>query len=216
MLLINEFKRPARLNLYDAPEDYLSLQREDFDLCDPHGFKLNAAETAFYKANNRTVNPGFSAEVDTLMYVDCDHPNEPHFSDRFELSHSYTQYRCNYKGNAYKAIQEHANRNIHQARILLQLRPKWGITFLLYAKSSCDTMFELLSLDYCYISYTDFNNSADKICNKLMELDWDNSADKIWDKCEEWELLSLYEQRQWKCKLLLGLDTHYSHITSLK
>ena len=218
MLLVNEFKRPQRLNLYEVPESNDSLEREDFDYPDPHGFKLNIAEQEFYKASNKLVHPFYGNWHDTMLHMDLDHPNEASFSNRFLLTHSYTQYRCNFKGAAYEAIKTHAICGLRQAQILLQLRPKWGISFQLYAKngSGCNTLYELLSLDYNYISYTEFNNSADAICNKLTQLDWDKYADEIWDRREEWELLSLYDQRQWKCKLVLGLDNHYTHITSLK
>ena len=58
--------------------------------------------------------------------------------------------------------------------------------------------------------------TVDMLNDKLVNLDWHAYADQVYDRRENGLLENYYNQRQWKCNLLLGLDTHYTPITSLK
>lgn len=216
MLYSNDFEKPHYLVLSSVPESNKDFDRGDFDFTDPHGFKLNFVEKEFYEANDMPVDKGFMSACDPYVVMDLNHPDEPVNNTRFQIGHSFTQYRCNFRGAAKKALVDHALCGIPQAKLLLQLRPKWGVTFRMYAISKEDTVYELLSFDYSYNSYTVFNNDIASLRDKLLNLDWNAYADQVYDRREEWQLENYYSQRQWKCKLLLGLDTHYKPITSLK
>ena len=216
MIYSNDFEKPHYLVITSVPESNKDFDRGDFDFTDPHGFKLNSVEKEFYKANDISVDEAFGSACDPHLAMDLEHENEPANNDRFQIGHSFTQYRCTFRGAAKKALQEHAVCGIPQAKLLLQIRPKWGITFQMYAVSKADTVYELLSLDYSYNSYTEFNNDIDMLNDKLVNLDWHAYADQVYDRRAEWLLENYYNQRKWKCNLLLGLNTHYTPITSLK
>jgi hypothetical protein len=219
MLTSNEFYYPDRLVITE-PVDALEWTRSNFDYANPNGFALCNAEQVYYKSNNIHLDAGHENQIKYSadhLSVDLNNPNESSFTDRFHIGHSYTQYRYNFKGAAKQQISTYADQmNYHGARVLLQLRPKWGFKFQMYTKCN-NVLFEFLNLEYEFSDAGLLTAAIDDLEEQLIgkNFNWFDKADEMYSKKEEWELLDLHKQRQWKSNFLLGWQKHYITVPCL-
>lgn len=223
MLKSNDFYHPDTLCITNPIKDTTKNEdfwpRDQFNYVDPTGFRLSSVEQKYYKDNKLDLKAGHENEIKYSadhLFVDSTNPNEPEFSDNFHISHSYTQYRCNFKGPAREQILKYANDyNYHGAKILAQLRPKWGVKCQIYATCN-NNIFEFLNIEYEFADLFVMNTALKILEDKLIDnFDWHSKADEMYSKKDEWELLNSFKQRQWKSNFLLGWETHYKTIPTL-
>lgn len=201
MFTSNDFIHPSDLVCVETPND--TLDHRDFQHFDNHGFRLNAAEEAFYRANAFHVDAGF--ENSTLWGTNWIVQDGNASWDNFILGHCYTSYRCNYRGKAYDHILGYAE-HLPAARTLLNIRPKWGMHFSLFGLQKNNTVFEIVRIRYDSNIYSQFNEVRKRIEEQILSLDWNEQADIIWQHSDEWKMLSGNKSLDWKAKKIFGWD----------
>ena len=202
MFIFNDFIHPADLVCTEPVND--DLNHTHFQYFDKDGFELNKAEQAYYTANDYYITANFLNKPAWMCdWISKDSSDV--WKSRFVLDHSFTTYRCNYRGKAHDQIKNYA-KNSPEAKWLLQIRPKWGFDFDLGAINKDGNIFELLHVEYDTYFYRDFNETRKSVEDKILNMDWDKAADEVWDRREEWCLLPGYKQNDWKANLLLGWE----------
>jgi hypothetical protein len=199
MFKANDFIYPDRLCITDAIDPGpAGIMRHEFDYADPNGFALCEVEQQYYENAGLHIDAGFENKVKQSaehLSFDLDDKNESKNTDWFHISHSYTQFRSNFKGDA---------------------RSKWGVTCRLYAKSKDDALFEFVNLEYEFSDMSSLRSSTNAIESVIVGNDnLFDKAEEMYDRKQEWDLLGLFDQREWKTKFLFGWDTHYKQVPSL-
>lgn len=221
MFTANDFIYPDRLCITDAIDPGpAGIMRHAFDYAEPNGFALCEVEQQYYTNAGLHIDAGFENQVKQSaehLSFDLDNKNESKNTDWFHIAHSYTQFRSNFKGDARSQLIEYATKfNYHGARLLTQVRPKWGVTCRLYAKSKDDVLFEFVNLEYEFSDMQSLRNSTNAIESVLVgNDDLFDKAEEMYNRKQEWDLLDLFDQREWKTKFLFGWDTHYKQVLSL-
>ena len=202
MFNVHDFIHPSDLVCTEATDE--ALDHRHFQYFDKDGFELNTAEQLFYRANNIHIDAGFlhkPAWMDNWLMQD----DNPLWGTKFFLDHSFTCYRCCYRGKARDHIEGYAEHH-PPARQLLQIRPKWGFDIDLNAVADTGEIFEVLHIEYDTYTYKDFNEVRNRVTDQLLNIDWESAADEIWHRRDEWNLLKGYKQNDWKANLLLGWE----------
>ena len=199
MFDIHNFTHPADLVCTDHPG--VDLDHRDFNWFDSKGFRLNAVEQAFYRASEYHIDADFMSTKmwATNWLMRTEYP----IWDNFILNHSYTAYRCNYRGPARDHIMGWADNK--EARNLLNIRPKWGFVLnLTYIDD--DKHFEMINIHYDSYIFKEFNDVRRRIEDKIVGINWLQEAEYLWDKRDDWRFLSSNKQDDWKAKYLLDMD----------
>lgn len=187
------------------------IVKEDFRYFDKDGFELNIAEQKFYSAmgypiHNRILNhccwqeTWFELESKTQGLL---------------LDHCMLLHRCGYSGNA-KDQLEQLSESIPEAKLLLQIKPKWGFDFDLNGIAPDGTIFEILHVEFDTRNYDHFCNRVIMFDYTIRHTNWHRVRDDVWSKREEWQDLKGFDQNHWKAKFVLGWDRAESIEKSIK
>jgi hypothetical protein len=209
MLDIHKFIHPADLVCTEHPG--IDLDHRDFNYFDPKGFRLNAVEQAFYRASEFHIDADFTNNK--MWATNWIMRTEFPIWDNFLLNHSYTAYRCNYRGPARDHLDGWAHHK--DARNLLNIRPKWGFVLNLSYVDD-DKLFEVISIQFDTYIYKEFNDVRTRTEDILQGTNWLKEAEYIWDKRDDWKFLTSHNQDNWKAKHLLDWDDANRTVPVLK
>lgn len=173
------------------------LESSDFKYYDKDGFELNMAERKFYAAVNYPL-------INCLNHVCW---QEPWFTlednkSGLILDHAMFLCRASYSDEALKQLHV-LKEQIPTASYLIKTRSKWGYDFALDAVRDGET-FEVIHVEYDNLDYERFANSFISFEYMVRHTDWSDAADRIWAQRDQWEVLTGFEQNNWKAKYLIG------------
>ena len=195
----HNFVHPSDLVCVKAPSK--TLDHRDFEYFDARGYRLNAAEEEFYRANNHHIDAGF---CDTKAWAtNWLMKNDSSLWDRFLLNHAFTSYRCNYRGPAYDHIVGYAE-HLPAARSLLSIRPKWGFEFSLSFIIDEKKVIEVCNIKFDSYIHREFNEVRKETEDKIINTNWFKESEYILDNTDEWKFLDYNRQADWKANHLLG------------
>lgn len=200
MFEIHDFTHPGDLVCTKAPS--ITLDHRDFEFFDAKGYRLNAAEQHFYRANDYHIDADFCNQkawsTNWLMR------SEDEIWDKFLLNHCFTAYRCNYRGPARDHLEGYAQ-HMNVARSLLSIRPKWGFELSLSYLSQ-GRVIEVINLKFDTYIYREFNEVRKDTEKRLLDVDWVKESEYIINNTDEWKFLDFRGQSNWKAKHLIGWE----------
>lgn len=177
------------------------LIAEDFLYFDKDGFELNIAEQKFYSAMDFPIHyPILNHTCWQVPWYQCEMPGS-----NLYLDHAMLLQRCNYAGPAREQLEELAT-TIPQARLLLQVKQKWGYDFDLNAVAEDGTIYEVLHVEDDSTDYDRFAERTVLFEQVVKHTDWKDVADRVWQHRDEWQHLKGFDQNHWKAKFVLGWD----------
>ena len=177
-----------------------TLEPQDFQYFDKDGFELNIAEQKFYRAMGYPIHEKILNH--TCWQVTWYTVDEQRSNGLF-LDHSMLLQRCTYVGEARRQIEEFA-KTVPQAKLLLQLRPKWGFDFDLNAVSPDGTVYEVLHIEYDTNDYNQFRDRVVIFEQTVKYRNWITTAEEIWQQRKSWQHLKGFDQNHWKANYILG------------
>ena len=112
-------------------------------------------------------------------------------------------HRCSYVGAAKQQLESLAT-SIPEARLLLQIKPKWGYDFDLNGVAPDGTVFEVLHVEFDTRNYDQFCDRVIMFDYTIRHTNWYDIKNKIWEKRDEWQDLKGFAQNNWKANYILG------------
>lgn len=174
-----------------------TFTKEDFLYFDKDGFELNSAEQKFYNAMNYDLNQQI------LNHASWQQPwiylKE---NQNFFLDHSMILYRCSYIDQAREQILE-LSAQYPYAKLLLQIKEKWGLDFALDADINGE-IIEILHIEWDTRNFDEFLDKKHSLEQQLLNFDWVDIRDRIYQQKHQWQSLKGFAQNHWKANYILG------------
>lgn len=174
----------------------MDLHRCDFEYFDKDGFELNQAERKYYQIM------GFKLS-NCLNHPSLAHTWYSTSTPDLIVDHSLILYRCGYKGDAQRQLQE-LKKSVPQASLLLNTRPKWGFDLALDSIDQQGNVFEVVHIEYDTNIYSQFVDELNTIQQRIDSIDWRDAARHVEQNRELWQSLQGFAQNDWKAKHLLN------------
>jgi hypothetical protein len=174
-----------------------TFTKEDFLYFDKDGFELNSAEQKFYQAEGHDLSQRILNHCSWQQSWLCLDENQ-----NFLLDHSMILYRCSYRDAARQQI---LNLSVEYpyAKLLLQVKEKWGLDFALDADVNGE-IIEILHIEWDTRNFNEFLDKKHSLEQQLVNFDWIDIRNKIYQQKDQWQCLRGFAQNHWKANYILG------------
>lgn len=109
--------------------------------------------------------------------------------------------RCFYSEAARAQLE---SETLPQAKLLLQIKPKWGYDFDLNSVNEDGAVYEVLHVEYDSNDYNQYRERVLLFEQTVKQLDWEDAAKRIWQLRDDWQNFKGFDQNHWKAQYILG------------